>query len=851
MRITSNLPAACVSFWLLIAAAAAPLPAAAQARDFSINYHEPVVDLRMRSRSDLRGLSKPAAPGSDLSFSAFGRTFELTLERNDDLIRNLPVAQRNRLDRVELYRGSVANASGSWVRITRVGDRVSGLIFDGVEYFAIDPAGRVADMLVLPQTDPDGTVIYRLSDTSGPYGDAVLEPAELTSGSTKPQIGSFFPELESKVSLEQRIEIGVVSDVEFSQLAGPGLESEEMVRIINVADGIFLEQLGIHLDLVAIKVYDMEPDPFGSSSPSVLLTSLEAEKYVSDTFRPLGLLHLFTGRDLDDSSPDVQTVGVAHRGVLCEEQAGVGLTQSRGVSTIDGLVAAHEFGHNFGAPHDTESGSVCESAPAGLLMDPHLSYSTEFSQCSIDQMLIEIGSATCLMPLVPANLTLWLLSDAPPPVVFPDTTWVFGIAVDNTSGADAVGVELSVDAPAMDYVVLSDLSGAMPDGCAVLTGGYSCNWTTFANGERFDGVVRFRGTLPGPSPIDVNITSLSESDLTDDSLHFDVDVVPYVNLVSAMTPATMLLHSNETGSVAVTLTNASGFAAHDVVVKMAVGYELEWVGSSLGTCVWDGRPYYNTWDCPVGVLGAGERLEFNVEFRQAPGLSLDAIKDGARVAAVVSSFEPETLTSRENNAAYADITIGDSIGDLGILQFGASKAYVGDPYTMTVKLSNDGPDEVHDVVVDLFEFGGTAQPEIVTFTSTSSSCHAPAGVGGRTCEIAALGVGEEVTLLFELTTNSAGSLVFGTQTDMSSSDPNKLNNGQQATISILAQPPPPPDPPPPTPAPQASGGGGGGGGAQDPLTVALLGLLWLDRRRRAARRAGTTSVPPCGSARIG
>ena len=105
-----------------------------------------------------------------------------------------------------------------------------------------------------------------------------------------------------------------------------------------------------------------------------------------------GLAHLMTGKDMDGS-----VIGIAYLGVLCSQNFGFGVNQNLNNGTTSMLVIAHEMGHNFGAPHDRQSGSVCENSNIAGIMNPSINGSQEFSTCSLDQMANDIASASCLV----------------------------------------------------------------------------------------------------------------------------------------------------------------------------------------------------------------------------------------------------------------------------------------------------------------------------------------------------------------------------------------------------------------------------------------------------------------------
>jgi len=96
-------------------------------------------------------------------------------------------------------------------------------------------------------------------------------------------------------------------------------------------------------------------------------------------------------------------IGIAFLSGICTT-SGVGLTQAGGRGTFGALTAAHEFGHNFGAPHDNQAGSACATSPGTFLMNPSINGSDQFSQCSVQQIqnVLSVRNA-CLVDVdVPA-----------------------------------------------------------------------------------------------------------------------------------------------------------------------------------------------------------------------------------------------------------------------------------------------------------------------------------------------------------------------------------------------------------------------------------------------------------------
>jgi hypothetical protein len=64
---------------------------------------------------------------------------------------------------------------------------------------------------------------------------------------------------------------------------------------------------------------------------------------------------------------------------------------------MSALIAAHELGHNFNAPHDGEAGA-CAATAQTFLMAPRVNFSDQFSSCSLEQINARIKTAQCLTP---------------------------------------------------------------------------------------------------------------------------------------------------------------------------------------------------------------------------------------------------------------------------------------------------------------------------------------------------------------------------------------------------------------------------------------------------------------------
>jgi hypothetical protein len=82
---------------------------------------------------------------------------------------------------------------------------------------------------------------------------------------------------------------------------------------------------------------------------------------------------------------------------VCNSNTADSLSEGTHSTLESALIAAHELGHNFNAPHDGESGA-CSATPQTFLMAPKINYNDQFSSCSLLQINARIQTASCLIP---------------------------------------------------------------------------------------------------------------------------------------------------------------------------------------------------------------------------------------------------------------------------------------------------------------------------------------------------------------------------------------------------------------------------------------------------------------------
>jgi hypothetical protein len=441
--------------------------ASAATPSFRILYHEKIV------------LTRVAGPGSveRVSFDAYGRRFDLLLQPNLRIRRAVPQMS----GAVQPLQGTVEGAAGSWVRMTRGATGWRGLFSDGADVYAVEPAADVADAVTTPlDSRPSDPIVYRLSDALLPDGEEFCEtPLPPVSDDAPPTALASFKalaaELQQAVAPPNRqIRIGVVGDFEFFQaFDGQTTPEEAIVARMNVVDGIFSSQVGVKIELAPLTIFSTNAsNPFTRNSASNLLDELRRWRRDTPEQMALGLTHLMTGRNLNGD-----TVGIAYLGSVCSGGSASSLSEGARSTTSAALIAAHEIGHNFNAPHDGDNSSACGSAPQTFLMAPRLNGSDRFSACSLAQIQPVVNSGSCFAAYAPPDASIFASGGTTSTTV--DTPFTTTLGVSAVGDSDSSDVVATVTLPAGITVQTATISDGT---CTTGAGTVSCTIGTLVPG---------------------------------------------------------------------------------------------------------------------------------------------------------------------------------------------------------------------------------------------------------------------------------------------------------------------------------------------------------------------------------
>lgn len=624
----------------LAAWAVLSLSTAAQAATISLSHHEPLQRLSVTGAA-IDGSQKTGAAGPvAMRFDALGRSFDLELSPNSRL---LGVAREVPGNPAIPYVGKLAGAENSWARIVISDGTPAGLIWDGNELFAIE---RPGDNVV----GSDTTIIYRLADALiAPGAMTCGAGGSLTTGSAVYK--SLGTELRATTAqaagASVEMDIGAVGDAEFAGIHFLNPQQAILDRLSNV-DGIFSAQVGVQINVPLVQVFtDSGAGSYPFSATVVageLLVELADYRNNEPNQNVNGLTHLWTGKNVESDTGNNSTVGIAYTGALCRQRFGAGLSEGRSNATFDSLIAAHEIGHNFGAPHDGTPGSACESETGDFLMAPTLNGVDQFSQCSLDQMADDIAQAElqgCITPLPSVDMSFGI--DDPAPTVLLGNSATVTFDVINAGTLQATNVQADFTLPTNVSLISAAASlGTCTDGggmvnCAI---GDVDGTTAVSVTLTSDTIAVGSGTFNASVSADVD----DEPANNQNSLTLTVD--PAVNL-AVTPPSTRQLAVGQSTGLTALIENTSVLDATGVAlaITFSSGLRVDSASWSLGSCTVSASRV----DCDAASLAALSNVTLS--------LGVTGTTEGSKsINFSMSSTEAEADPA--NNTASATVNVG-------------------------------------------------------------------------------------------------------------------------------------------------------------------------------------------------
>lgn len=511
--------------------------ASAQQKQMRIQFAEPVQLEATAGRSE---------------FDAYGRRFSVDLQRNERLVQGLPAAARSQLSHVQLLRGELEGARGSWVRLTQVGSGIEGAIWDGQDLYVVTTLARISKNLTTPiDAAPGQPVVYRLSDTLDSLPEAFcgldehIDAASSRGVSGLKQYRSLVAQIATGPAPVEQLNLALIADTAFQQQNG-NTSADVMLARLNIVDGIFSEQIGVLLQPTEFRLVPPDSDPFTATDASQLLDQLATFRQNTPSVRTAGLAHLFTGKDLDGN-----TIGIAYRDALCDSSFGVSLSDSELGPFHSALVMAHELGHNFGAGHDGAAGGVCAATEDGYLMWPQFNGASVFSACSRNTIAQSVAQARgiCIVPAHYADLA----ASAPATLdATANSVFTLPVTVRSIGNAAAVNATIKLSLPA----TLSFQGAALPDGaCSTAGAEVTCQLGDIpANSERVVELMLTSSQLSSTSVV-TTVGAANDHLTTNGTTQTYLRFTSAVDLRLQMTVSPTSLYANDTIDITLDLTS--------------------------------------------------------------------------------------------------------------------------------------------------------------------------------------------------------------------------------------------------------------------------------------------------------
>ena len=276
------------------------------------------------------------------------------------------------------FKGVVADAPDSQVRLTIEENRIEGLILRDGERYHIEPARRFSS-----SSNITDFVFYRASDVIHNIEDACGVSLSEKVNTTSRQIETT---PQTNGSTLRPIELATEADHEYvNSLGGVTNAINDILSIMNQVEGVYETELGLTFQIVFQNAWATAADPYTSTNDSIQLLD-EFKTYWNGNFTNVGrdIAHMWTGRNMGG------VVGRGYQSVTCAVPS-----LSYGLSRLDDRVPlkyytpAHEIGHNLGATH-ADGVAECAGTIMRVTTVSSLTF-CEFSRSEIAQYVDQAG----------------------------------------------------------------------------------------------------------------------------------------------------------------------------------------------------------------------------------------------------------------------------------------------------------------------------------------------------------------------------------------------------------------------------------------------------------------------------